>query len=582
MSTLAALRSTVAELEREYRALGGDDGSSGVDGGGEGGGLVPHVGRVSEEHLRGSLVRTGGGNPNHDAEGKFASGPGAGHGKHHARRQRRKKRLKRKLQQLKVTHKADRRALAARQRERHAKHRERFDRKRASLDKRQSHDLKRMDAEHAREIGGMERRRERERAHESAQKAKGKVTDAQVAKWEADHARDVESTKDSNVKIRKELEGMHEFDRATLRQERKDWATDIKAEHARQRKGMLRRQRDERTEAIEEHGFKRREKGAQRGLDLHRGHSGGRDLAVDRGAVAEPPRRIGPGRTHKASSAEAILRHCLRRLGLSAAYRRGDLTGEQAIEVLSFVREYCRAWLRHEVEALIRHYGRAIDGMSLGTQLDGRSAVPDFVGNDAGLAPGGIGESRALGTAIRHHVGRFFDRVKGFIRESILAGAMALSGPEGLTPDDLAEADRQHAVQVAYLDQFHRDVEARGPAELSEPSPLVPAADAMTAAEMAARAEMYGSASWGAAHEINRRGVIKDGKAVRERRFHWREVDHPCGTCAAESAKGWVPVGTLLKIGDSECLGIGCDCYFSYMLEDGSYFITRRGWRKAA
>jgi hypothetical protein len=304
--------------------------------------------------------------------------------------------------------------------------------------------------------------------------------------------------------------------------------------------------------------------------------------------VAGPP-RIGKGRTHKASNAEAILKHCLRRLGLSASYRHDELTGEQAIDLLDAVRDYSRAWLRHECEALIRHYGRVIDDQAIAAAGEGIRT------GDAGTIHGGQcgiggdhdgrgmgGEVRTLSSAMRHHVGYFFDRARSFIRESILAGAMALSGPEGLTPDDLVEADRQHAVQVAYLDQFHRDVEVRGPAELSEPGLMPPPADAMTAPEMAARAEMYGSATWGAAHEINRRGVIRDGKAVRERRFHWREVDHPCGTCAAESGKGWVPVGTLLKIGDSECLGIGCDCYFVYKMPDGTNFITRRGWRRAA
>jgi hypothetical protein len=304
--------------------------------------------------------------------------------------------------------------------------------------------------------------------------------------------------------------------------------------------------------------------------------------------VAGPPRKIGAGRTHKASSAESILRHCLRRLGLSVAYRHDELTGEQSLELLDAVRDYSRAWLRHEAEALIRHYGRVIDESGVLPRSAGGGQPGGNAGGVLGFRAeeddplGDLVASRSLSSAMRHHVGRFFDRVKGFVRESILAGAMALSGPEGLTPDDLAEADRQHGVQVAYLDQFRRDVEVRGPAELSEPSPLVPAADVMTAPEMAARAEMYGSATWGAAHEINRRGVIRDGKAVRERRFHWREVDHPCGTCAAESARGWVPVGTLLKIGDSECLGIGCDCYFVYELTDGTNFITRRGWRKAA
>jgi hypothetical protein len=363
---------------------------------------------------------------------------------------------------------------------------------------------------------------------------------------------------------------------------------------------MGRRHQDERVQAKDElndelaaHGFRR--KGASRGLDEL---DGGRGAGVRRGQpvreLAVGSRRLGASRTHKAGSAESILRHCLRTLGLSAAYRHDELSDRQALDLLEAVRQYGRAWLRHEAEQLIRVYGRVVDyahgieGLPEGLprRLDGdhgQGAGADHPGGDCegiGVAGGMDGVSRALGGSMRHHVGRFFDRARGFVRELILAGAMALSGPD-LTPDDLAEADRQHAVQVAYLDNFERDVNARPPVELTEPGSL-PVPGPMTAAEMAARAEMYGGSPWGAALEIERKGVIRTTGAVRERRFHWRELDHPCQTCAAESAKGWVPIGTLLKIGDSECMGIMCDCYFVYEMPDGTNFITRRGWSKAA
>lgn len=183
---------------------------------------------------------------------------------------------------------------------------------------------------------------------------------------------------------------------------------------------------------------------------------------------------------------------------------------------------------------------------------------------------------------MRRHVGRFFGRLRTFAREAIHAGAMALSGPEGLDDDDSAEADRQHAVQVAFLDRFEADVAARTPPELAEPSGLA-VADAMSAAEFAKRASDYAGGVWSGAQGVDRRKAIRDGKAVAERRFHLNDDQrHACSVCLEQSDLGWQPIGTLLPVGDSTCLAIHCDCYYVYRLSDGSEFITARGWRRAA
>ena len=181
---------------------------------------------------------------------------------------------------------------------------------------------------------------------------------------------------------------------------------------------------------------------------------------------------------------------------------------------------------------------------------------------------------------------------------------MALAGPGGLTADEIADADHAAQVQAEFFDRFHAEVIANPPAELQPPAagppiPVMPGVivlpvvepsgaalkEPMTAKEFAARAESYGgNAGWTAPLNIDRKAVIRSGKAVSEARFHWRSasVDHPCATCKAESDKGFVAVGSLLPIGDSECLGIACDCYYVYSLADGTHFITSRGWRKAA
>ena len=235
----------------------------------------------------------------------------------------------------------------------------------------------------------------------------------------------------------------------------------------------------------------------------------------------------------------------------------------QALELLAEVREYARGWLRHEAEQLIRHYGRVID--------DTRGSAGRQPGDAGRLSAGRTihaqgeihGDSRGLGSAMRRHVGRFFDRARNFVREAILAGAMALSGPEGLDEEDLREADRQQEVQVAYLDNFRRDVETRTPPELAEPSGAA-LENPMTAAQFAARAELYGNTPWTGAMSIARKAILRGGRFAQEIRIHSRPPGHhECQTCINASLAGWQPVGTLPEIGDSECQG-SCDCYFLF------------------
>lgn len=176
---------------------------------------------------------------------------------------------------------------------------------------------------------------------------------------------------------------------------------------------------------------------------------------------------------------------------------------------------------------------------------------------------------RSLSGAARHAVSRFFGRVKNFLKEAILAGAMALNGPGPIDHEDLAEVDRQTAVQVGFLNQFEQDVHLRTPKELAPEQlggVIVIQPDAMTSGHFIARAEMYGNAVWTATGNTARRKAIASGKYTEERRLHFRprDMDDPCSTCRAESARGWVPVGTLLELGDSVCRGNGCDCYYEF------------------
>lgn len=563
MTRLATLRSTVAELEWTWSALG-------------------------------VVERDGGGNPNHDEAGKFASSPGgAGHGKHHARRQRRKARLaklhrryKRDVAALKARHKGERKELVKDQRAEHRdlRHEHRKERKalpgelkreRASLVKDQRAEKQGLGHEQRKEAKHLERQHAKELARHDASPSPDpehrRAIEAEHAEERAAmsdvHQADRENMVESHRDARREMIAEHKAARGDLRLQQADERASQRQGHQEDRKSTRATHAEERQELmgqireeLSDHGFKRKRRDATRGA--------GPDLGYDdQRSTQEVGRRFHPGRTHKAGSAESILRACLRRRGWSAAWRRGELSAGQSLELLQDIREYGRAWLHHEADALFKAHG--------------------------------VEQERALGGAARSHVGRFFARARQFVRELIVAGAMALSGPEALTGDELREADHAAQVQAEYLDRFHGEVVANPPVELQPPAegpplfpggpplpPLEPSGKAlkepMTAAEFAARAEQYGgNAGWSDPLNIDRKTVIRSGKAVREARFHWRPtgVDHPCATCKAESQKGFVPIGTLNPIGDSECLGISCDCYFVYELVDGSRFITSRGWK---
>lgn len=306
-------------------------------------------------------------------------------------------------------------------------------------------------------------------------------------------------------------------------------------------------------------------------------------------------RRLSPHRVHKASSAESIARHVIRRRGWTAAYKRGELTGQQHLELLQDVRQYARDWMRHEAEVLFKVHGREIDDVErLGSRAGDAAGYLHVSGRDhggsaredrdpSGSFGAGAGISgrvqsldRALSDALAHHVGRFFGRAKSFIREAIVAGAMVFGGPAPLDAQDLAEADHQARVQAEFLDRFQAEAHFRTPEEIAVEGEA--GLNPMTAPQFIARAEQYGGSVHKAAQDITRKGAVRAG-AVRERRFHGLEIDDMCYVCRSAVAKGWSPIGTLPAIGDSPCVG-SCHCYFAYEMTDGSVYITARGWKK--
>ena len=279
-------------------------------------------------------------------------------------------------------------------------------------------------------------------------------------------------------------------------------------------------------------------------------------------------------RIAKASSAESILRHCLKQLGFTRRWREGRLTNRQVLKLLEEVRLYGRAWLRHEAEEFVRYHldsGRettgqpersseALEGVSRATWVEGPGGY--LIEQDAG---------------VKHALGRFFSRAKNFVRELILSATMALSGPTPLTGEELAGADREAQKQEQYFDRFHEEIavkpprprpeEPETPVDLTsqviivEPPPMTPG-------QFVARVESYADSAWQGAQRIDHEQTISQGVFKLERRVLGTPKTEHCEDCPPLAAMGWQPIGTLPRIGDSACGG-RCLCHFRYSEGEG-------------
>ena len=512
------------------------------------------------------------GNPNHvpsgEHGGEFAKGPRGGGssgktapGKHHARNV---KRRKRKLEQLRqegrveiasyrAQHKADRRELV----------------------KGQHKDWRQLKAVHRKERQGLVRDHKREKAKQARvhakESARAKTPEA-VHETAVDHKREVRELANEHRREKRELLGAQNDERSSHRE---DYVTE--------RKGMRDDQRDVRREVVDKLKAELHDevpgksrtgrKWEERSLP---------DLSVTRAARLPAQARLSQRTTHKASEASAILAHCLHRRGWTAAWKAGQLSGKRHLILLGDVRQYGRNWLRHEADGLFRSL--------LGRGLD-----------------------RGLGAAVASAVGRFFDRARSFVKELIIAGAMALKGEGQLSAQEVAYLDQQARVQAEYLARFEREVRTNPPVALVEPATqthtTVVQAPPMTPGQFTARAEQYANSS----HQAAQRGIRKTvayqkGIAVDlvaeppagtigvelvaeppgggvnapiagappsrepivakwERRILGHPKTHHCHDCPPLAALGWQPAGTLPDIGESECGGL-CLCTFEY--RDGS------------
>ncbi len=311
---------------------------------------------------------------------------------------------------------------------------------------------------------------------------------------------------------------------------------------------------------------------------------------VERAAtVAMPKPRMHSSRIHKANSAEAILRHVLRQRGWTAIYGDGGLTGKRRLNLLEDVRQYSRMYLRHEAESFFDQYGVEIDERGLDGSQRGISGISDPLLGREGFADSSRDQERAqqvgreivrgLASRAAGAIGRLFDRARGFLREVIVAGAMALKGDEPLTNAEIYALERLTRKQYEYLQKFEQEVSQNPPREIADLSSLtvIVQPPPMTPGQFTARLEQYGNSVWGAGNSLNRDRIRQVPNARRERRY-LGHADH-CEDCPPLAAQGWQPIGTLPDIGDTECGG-QCHCHFEYQDDKGKTFLTPEDYER--
>lgn len=318
-----------------------------------------------------------------------------------------------------------------------------------------------------------------------------------------------------------------------------------------------------------------------RGRDLHEKDGKAHRSGELRSGGASP--RFAASRVHKASSAESIVSHVLRQRGWTSRWDTNRLTDRQRVRLLEDIRQYGRQWLRHEVEVFFERYGDAqghietrsavasrFDAENADGSLDARGAS----GGDESPDPGRTGDdvtrawtgSRGIFDRLLSPLKRWFDRMRSFVHELIVAGAVVLKGSE-LTAQEAEQADQLAVVQAKYLDRFEEEIRVNPPREIAELNPtfptIVPAKPPMSQAQIGARAELYATSAWQGAQKITRASKRRTGNARWERRILGHPKTEHCTDCPPLAALGWQPVGTLPDIGESEC-GPLCLCHFEY------------------
>ena len=239
--------------------------------------------------------------------------------------------------------------------------------------------------------------------------------------------------------------------------------------------------------------------------------------------------------------AEVLLAQALRDTKLTKQWKAGKLDGAQTASILESLVRNARYWYRREATSFAILYLGYEEGRSLEEYVE---------------------VSRIAGIDLAAHARRFFGRMKVYIRESIVAGVMALAGNRPITGGELSDIDRAVAVQEAYLGKFEGKFIQVPPALRPEKThEIIVIAPPMTVAQFIANAEMYGAAPWAAGNNIHRAYEARQGIYSMERRILGTENN--CSECPEIADLGWQPLGSLPDIGTQECK-INCRCRFQF------------------
>lgn len=122
---------------------------------------------------------------------------------------------------------------------------------------------------------------------------------------------------------------------------------------------------------------------------------------------------------------------------------------------------------------------------------------------------------------------------------------LAYGGKESMGPVERGRLGVMIREQYKHLGAFALEVES----------------GVVTGDAVRARASMYAGAAWGS-HEASVREREKGAGATEERSFLEPEATH-CQDCFDEAGRGWVPIDSLIPIGERTCLA-NCQCNMEF------------------
>lgn len=130
-------------------------------------------------------------------------------------------------------------------------------------------------------------------------------------------------------------------------------------------------------------------------------------------------------------------------------------------------------------------------------------------------------------------------------RMACASAALAKGGWAQMTPADWGRVGWEVRRQYEFLHQFALDI-GTGVQPLD--------------GRLNVRANLYAQAARGIYEEV-RRAIMREAGATRERRV--LGISESCPDCIEYARRGWQPIGTLPRIGDSACR-TNCHCTFEW------------------